>query len=128
MFAFYRLIFAVLLFLIAYKKGYGKLFWAGMGFILGPIALVGILLYRKNANYTRALLNGVSGILAGGFVVIAAWYIVGSYVSMEALEQAIGGVDVFWYRVVPMASASIGFIVFCATMAYTAANEPPDTP
>ena len=123
MFAVYRLIFAVLLFLIAYKKGYGKFFWAAMGFILGPIALIGILVYRKNANYTRAILNGVSGILAGAFVVVAGWYLCSWYFPPQALENAIGGMEVFWYRIVPMASASIGFIVFCATMARTASTD-----
>jgi hypothetical protein len=121
MFAVYRLIFAVLLFLIAYKKGYGKFFWAAMGFILGPIALVGILVYRKNANYTKAILNGVSGILAGAFGVLVLWYAVDWYLPHQALEKAIGGVDVFWYRILPSVSVSIGFIVFCATMAKTAA-------
>jgi len=124
MFAVYRLIFAVLLFLIAYKKGYGKFFWAAMGFILGPIALVGILVYRKNANYTKAILNGVSGILAGAFGVLLLWYAAGWYLPTQALEKAIGGTDVFWYRVLPTVSVSVGFIVFCATMAKTSAVDP----
>ena len=42
MFFGFRALFAILLFLVAYKKGYGKIFWAAMGFILGPIALIGI--------------------------------------------------------------------------------------
>lgn len=123
MFAFYRLIFAILLLFIAYKKGYGKLFWAAMGFILGPIALIGILVYRKNANYSKALLNAVSGILVSAFLIVAAWSITSRFLPPQTLENAVGGREVFWYRIMPMASASIGFIIFCSTMARTSVRE-----
>ncbi|MFH2132049.1 MAG: hypothetical protein ABIK68_16860 [bacterium] len=124
MFAGFRLLFAVLLFLIAYKKGYGKFFWTAMGFILGPVALLGILVYRKNANYTRAILNGVSGILAGGLLVFLGWLAAGWWLPPQTLENSVGGADTFWYLVFPLVSVSIGFIVFCVTMAKTSVDGP----
>jgi len=132
MFAGFRTIFAVLLFLIAYKKGYGKLFWAAMGFILGPVALIGILIYRKNANYTQALLNGVTGILVGALLVFLGWYATGWWLPPQALEKAVGGADTFWYLLLPSVSLAIGLIVFCVTMVITSSranlsneNKPP---
>lgn len=123
MFAGFRVIFAILLFLIAYKKGYGKIFWAAMGFILGPLALIGILVYRKNANITKAILNGVSGILAGGLVVFLVWYAAVWGLPPQTLENTVGGADRFWYLIFPMLSLSIGFIVFCITIVSTAARK-----
>ncbi|MBT6503898.1 MAG: hypothetical protein HOK67_28795 [Deltaproteobacteria bacterium] len=123
MFAGFRVIFAILLFLIAYKKGYGKFFWAAMGFILGPLALIGILVYRKNANFTQSILNGVSGILGGAFAVFLCWYAAGLWLPPQTLEKAVGGADTFWYLILPSVSLSIGFIVFCITMAVTSAKE-----
>jgi peptidoglycan/LPS O-acetylase OafA/YrhL len=43
--AFY-LFFAILLYFIARKKGRPPLFWAGVGFCFGPLALV-LLLFSK---------------------------------------------------------------------------------
>ncbi|NQU65097.1 MAG: hypothetical protein HQ517_12570 [SAR324 cluster bacterium] len=125
MFAGFRVIFAILLFLIAYKKGYSKFFWTAMGLILGPVALIGILVYRKNANITKALLNGVSGILIGGLMVFLIWYIAGWGLPPQTLENALGGVDRFWYLLFPVLSFSIGFIVFCITMVTTSARAIP---
>ncbi len=122
MFAGFRVIFAILLFLIAYKKGYGKLFWAAMGFILGPVALIGILLYRKNANYTQALLNGVTGILIGALLVFLGWYAAGWWLPPQTLEKAVGGANTFWYLLLPSLSLAIGLIVFCVTMVITSSR------
>ena len=123
MFAGFRISFAVLLFLIAYKKGYSKLFWAAMGFILGPVALVGIFLYRENANYTKSILNGVSGFLASALLLFLGWFVGGWYLTTEKFENAVGGADNYWYLILPLISLSIGSIAFFITMAKTSVQE-----
>ena len=42
--------FAILLYFIARRKGRPPLFWAGVGFCFGPLALVFLLLSSKGNN------------------------------------------------------------------------------
>lgn len=123
MFPAFRFSFAVLLFLIAYKKGYRKLFWAALGFIFGPVALIGIFLYRENANYTKSILNGITGFLVSALMIFLGWFAGGWYLTPQKFETAVGGADNYWYLILPLLSLSIGFIVFSVTMATTSKNE-----
>lgn len=120
---FIRLLFGLLLFLIASKKGYKKLLWATLGVLLGPIALVAIFIYRKNADYSKALFNGVTGTLLGVVLAIGVWYFYG-YLNPERFDQiSEKNVYGFWYVVLPAISVFLGLIFFTVSMIRSANNQ-----
>lgn len=113
---FIRIIFGILLFLIAAKKGYGKFFWGAMGILLGPIALLGIFLYRKNVNYTKAILSGVTGIVIGASLAIGGWFFIVQF-SPEQLSH-VNPIEsnTFWNVLLPVISLGMGLLFFCLTL------------
>ncbi len=113
---FIRVIFGILLFLIAAKKGYGKLFWAAMGIILGPIALVGIFLYRKNVNYTKALLSGVTGLVIGAGLAMGGWFLIVQFPPEQVVQANPIKSETFWNILLPVCSLIFGLLFFCVTL------------
>jgi len=113
---FIRIIFGILLFLIAAKKGYGKLFWGAMGILLGPIALLGIFLYRKNINYTKALLSGVTGIVIGASLAIGGWFLILQFPPEQLSHINPIESSTFWNMVLPVISLLMGLLFFGLTL------------
>ncbi len=113
---FIRFFFAVLLFFIASKKGYQKLVWSGIGFVLGPIALVIIIIYRKNADYSRAFLSGLTGILIGGALMLAGWFLYPLFSSLNQADMVRQYADIFWVLILPVTSVFMGALFFCLSL------------
>jgi hypothetical protein len=53
LFLFY-LLFAIILYFVAQKKGREPIFWAGLGFFFGPLALL-FLLFSNDAKNNKKL-------------------------------------------------------------------------
>jgi hypothetical protein len=53
---FFYLLFAIILYFVARKKGREPLFWAGLGFFFGPLALL-FLLFSNGAKDNKKLLK-----------------------------------------------------------------------
>ncbi len=122
---FIRLMFGVLLFLIAAKKGYGKLFWGAAGILLGPFALIGIFLYRENVSYKKALLSGVTGAVIGATLALAGWFIIihfppEQYATTNPIKS-----ETFWNVLLPTISLTPGFLFFCITLAIESRKNRP---
>lgn len=49
LFLFY-LFFAIILYFVARKKGQEPVFWAGLGFFFGPLALLYLLFFHNSKN------------------------------------------------------------------------------
>jgi hypothetical protein len=54
LFLFY-LLFAIILYFVAKKKGREPLFWAGLGFFFGPLALLFLLFSNSAAKINKKL-------------------------------------------------------------------------
>lgn len=119
---FIRLMFGVLLFLIAIKKGYGKFFWGAMGIILGPIALIAIFLYRENVNYNKAFISGLTGALIGAGVSLSGWFLL-TWFPTDALTAA-QSIErtTFWNLLLPGISLGLGLVFFCVTLIRTSSH------
>ena len=118
---FIRLIFGILLFLIAAKKGYGKFFWGALGIILGPFALIGIFLYRKNVDYTKASLSGITGAVIGAAFALIGWFLVVQFPPAHLsggnpIESA-----TFWNILLPTISVLMGLIFFAVSLSHVLA-------
>lgn len=113
---FIRFFFAVLLFLIASKKGYHKLVWSGIGFVLGPIALIIIFIYRKNANYSQAFLSGLTGILIGAALMLAGWFLYPLFSSIKQADMVRQYADIFWVLILPVTSILMGALFFSVSL------------
>ncbi len=120
---FLRLFFAILLFLIASKKGYQKLIWAGVGFVLGPIALLVIILYRKNANYSRAFVSGITGVLIGAVLVLLGWFLYPVFSSTGQAQMVNQYADIFWVLILPSISLALGVIFFSISLVRNRGDE-----
>ena len=113
---FIRFFFSVLLFLIASKKGYHKLTWAGIGFVLGPIALIIIFVYRQNANYSRAFLSGLTGVLIGAALMLVGWFLYPLFSPIKQAEMVATYADVFWVLILPTMSVLMGAVFFTVSL------------
>lgn len=121
---FIRLMFGLLLFLIAAKKGYGKFFWGAIGIILGPIALVAIFLYRPNVDYSKAFLSGLTGALVGAGLSLCGWFLISwlpadELVTAQSIERS-----TFWNLLLPGISLGLGMIFFCVSLFRTSHQNP----
>jgi len=121
---FFRLIFGILLFLIAAKKGYGKFFWGAAGILLGPFALIGIFLYRKNVNYTKAFLAGVTGVIIGASLALGGWFIIVHFPPEHFAQGNPINSETFWNVLFPVISLIPGLLAFGVTLAIESKHNP----